>query len=186
MSQLNFFMTSEEIETELEILLKNNDVLIFKENNFDVENPLPISTIDEIQNSKNIIIWLKNEICEPNCLTKIYQFKKTKFMFDFYTQPIIELNKSNINGKLISPGRLFYKSGWIENTELGNLHAKMAKKIIKNFNKNLKEISKPFKISFKIEELINKGYEIELGIDGFRINEKTLTSHNSGLAQLGF
>ena len=172
MSQLNFFMTKEEIMTRLKGLLSNGEYLVFKGVFFDNQKPIPVLNIDELENFNDLIIWINNDICDPICTENGKGNYEGKFLFDYYKQPIIEFENCIINDKLISPGRLFFKSGWIENSELRKLHTKKANKMVRQFNLNLIDISKPFKISSDIKEMIFNGYEIELGISGSRLNEK--------------
>lgn len=172
MSQLNFFMTKGEIITKLKGLLSNEEYLIFKGVFFDNQKPIPVLNIDELENFNDLIIWVNNDICEPICTEKGEGNYKGKFLFDYYKQPIIEFENCIVDEKLISPGRLFFKTGWIENLELRKLHTKKTNKIVRQFNLNLISVSEQFKISSEIKNLMFNGYEIELGINGIRLNKK--------------
>src|SRR5690606_32952901 len=96
------------------------------------------------------------------------------FLFDYYYDPIIELDNCKFSNGLISPGRLFYKTGWIKNIELNLIHKKMAGKLVKIFKKDLLDIPSAFKMSLGVKRLIEEGSEIELGEGGLRLSNKNI------------
>jgi hypothetical protein len=176
MSQLNFFMTKEEMRLRLEDLLSTGLVTLFFGNFFDTNRPAPILTLNEIGEFDDIIIWVNNDTLEPKCSSRGIGDYKDKFLFDYYKDPIIELDNCSYSPKIISPGRLFYKTGYIENESVRQQHIAVAKKAVRIFSKNLLPISKPFKISPQVKNLIEQGYQIELGRGGRVINKTSINS----------
>ena len=170
MSQLKFFLTTDEMNTRLNDLILSEHFKVFNGSFFDTEKPVPISTIDDLKTFSRTIIWVKNEHEEAICASKGLGAYKNKFLFDYYKQPIIEVDNCKIINKLISPGRVYYKAGWIDNADLRKLHKRMAERIKRFFSKGLLPISPPFKISSGIKALMSEGYEIELGDGGMKIN----------------
>lgn len=179
MGQLNFFMTHDEILNEVKQLIDSDTFLLFNEAYFNTETPFPITESSEIENSKRLIIWIKNEITQPKCSGKGVGNYCDKFLFDYYYDPIIEFDIEQIKGNLISASRLFYKTGWITDNELRVYHTKQTNKIIRQFKKRLQtfEKLKPFYISNGVIDLLDKGYEIELGDGGLRLNNRTYNRH---------
>ena len=172
MSQLNFFFTDNEIKERLQYILSTGDYTIFVGRFFMTETPNQINNICDLNRFDSLTIWVNNEFCEPICTHKGQGVYSNDFLFDNYKDPIIELDNCKLTDKLITAGRLYFKSGWIANTELNQLHKKMANKLVRFFKKDLVSISSPFMISSEIEELIEKGFEIELGVGGKRINKE--------------
>ena len=98
------------------------------------------------------------------------------YTFDYFKDPVIEFTGCIFSDNLISPGRLYYKSGWIENDNLRTKHKKQAQKLLKLFSKNLSVISSPFSVSLGIRELLNNGFELELGKGGMRITKQNMNA----------
>ena len=170
MSQLNFFFTDHELKERLQSFLSSGDYTIFSGRFFQTETPHQINNIEDLNCFDNLTIWVNNAFCKPICTHKGQGVYCNDFLFDNYRDPIIELDNCKFSDKLISPGRLFFKSGWIENKELVLLHKKMASKLVRVFKKHLVNFSSPFMVSSGITELMEKGFEVELGEGGKRIN----------------
>lgn len=175
MGQLNFFMTHDEILNEVKQLIDSDTFLLFDGACFNLETPFPMTELKEIENSKRLIIWIKNEIIQPKCSRKGAGDYCDKFLFDNYYDPIIEFDIEQIKDNLIPASRLFYKAGWINDNALRVYHRKQSNKIVRQFKKRLQtfERLKPFYISNGVIDLLDKGYEIELGDGGLRLNNKT-------------
>lgn len=171
MSQLNFFMTKEEVKEKLDVLFALGQFQVFEGRFFDTETPTPISEKDQVMNNAEYTIWVKNDYCDAKCSVKAQGDYKGKFLFDSYKDPIIELSTCKFDDNLISPGRIYYKAGWVESPELRELHEKMCSKVVRLFKNTLHNLSSPFKISKEIEKLIAAGHEVELGRGGMRINK---------------
>jgi hypothetical protein len=178
MGQLNFFMTQEEIYKEVKQLIDSDSFLLFDGVSFNSEIPVPMTEPNGIENSKRLIIWIKNEIIQPKCSQKGAGDYCDNFLFDYYFDPIIEFDIRRIEDNLISSSRLFYKTGWVENRELRELHTKQTNKIVRQFKKRLHvfEKIKPFYISNGVIDLLDNGCEIELGNGGLRLNNKEINS----------
>jgi hypothetical protein len=176
MSQLNFFMTQEEIRNEVEELINSSLFVLFNGSFFNFEIPTPMTNSKEIGESKRIIIWIKNEITQPKCSKKGAGNYSDKFLFDYYYDPIIEFDIENIVGNLISPSRIFYKAGWIKDKEIRDFHTKATSKLVRTIKKKLKtwDKIKPFYISKNTMNLLDNGFEIELGNGGMRLNKQTI------------
>jgi hypothetical protein len=176
MGQLNFFMTNNEIVELISSLILSGDYIVFEGKFFRGEIPNPFHGEGDISKSKNLVIWVRNSIYYPKC-TSIGSEKMTgNFLFDVYKDPVIEFDLGQSNDKLLSPGRLFYKTGWIENEELRQKHTKFTNKVVRTFKKHLftNPSLSPFYISQGIKELLKDGYELELGRGGMRLGEVDL------------
>ena len=172
MSQLNFFFTDYELRERLQSILSSGDYKIFIGRFFKTDIPKQVNNISDLNRFDSLTIWVNNEFCEPICTHKGQGVYNNDFLFDIYKDPIIELDNCKLTDKLMTAGRLYFKSGWIENAELNQLHKKLANKLIRFFKKDLVTISSPFMISSEIAEIIEKGFEIELGEGGKRINKE--------------
>jgi hypothetical protein len=177
MGQLNFFMTQEEIYKEVKHLIDSDSFLLFDGFSSISEIPIPITEPNHIENFQQLIIWIKNTIIQPKCSQKGKGEYSNHFLFDYYYDPIIEFEIERIQDNLISPSRLFYKTGWIKNRELRECHAKQTNKIIRQFKKGLHifENTKPFYVSNGVIDLLDQNYEIELGNGGLRLNKTDMT-----------
>lgn len=176
MSQLNFFMTKDELLNEINQLLNSDDYILFDKTFFDSESPERINQITNIDSLNRIIIWVKNDNRLPTCSSKGLGQMEGKFLFDIYKDPIIELDIGKTAQKLFSPSRLFYKAGWIENKELRELHTKFANKLVRTFKKKLVTTSrlKPFYITESVANYLTSDYELELGEGGMRVTKHDL------------
>lgn len=171
MSQLNFFLTDDEIKQRLNELILTDDFQIFNGPCFDTPKPVPVSDVIQLKGFSRVIVWVNNEYEIPLCSSKGLGDFEGKFLFDHFKQPIIEINSCKIVKKLISPGRVYYRAGWIDNAELRSLHKRMAEKVRRHFNKGLLPLFSPFKFSDGIKSLLFKGYELELGRAGKKISQ---------------
>lgn len=174
MSQLNFFLTTDEMNERLNELILKEDFQIFNGSLFDTQKPIPVSDVAQLKDFSRAIIWVNNKYELPLCSSKGLGDFENKFLFDYLKQPIIEIDNCKVVKKLISPGRVYYKAGWIDNAELRQLHKRMAEKVKKHFNKGLLPLSSSFKFSDGIKNLLSKGYELELGQGGKKINRPNI------------
>jgi hypothetical protein len=176
MGQINFFVTKEETYDLIEELIISDLFLLYIGSFFETEEPINITSALEIKDTKRITIWIKNSLTKPKCSkTGAGEFAK-KFMFDIYFDPIIEFDIRNAHDNLLSPSRLYYKAGWVKDNALKELHIKTTQKLVRTIKKKLisSEKLKPFYITKGTLELLDKGYELELGPGGRRINRHTL------------
>jgi len=74
---------------------------------------------------------------------------------------------------LLSPSRLFYKTGWVIDDELRDIHTKTTNKLIRTIKKKLitTEKIKPFYITNDIIAHLKNGFYLELGQGGIRLNK---------------
>ena len=149
----------------------SEDFQVFNGIFFDTQNPVPVSNVDQLKEFSRLIIWVNNKYEPAICASKGLGDFENKFLFKLYKQPIIEIENCTFVNKLISPGRVYYKAGWIDNADLRHLHKRLAEKIKRDFSKGLFSISPPFKISIGIKALMSEGYEIELGKGGKKIKQ---------------
>ena len=176
MSQLNFFLTQDEVLERLVPIFLSEDFLIFNGRFFDKTNPTSISKIDDILKFDILTIWVKNNIALPTCNCKGRGDFEGLFLFDMYFDPIVEISNCATHDGRMVPGRLYYKTGWIKSPDLRELHRQSASKIVRVFRKNLKPVSN-FNISNSVIKLIkDDGHEIELGDKGKIINKNNLNS----------
>jgi len=180
MSQSNFFISNDEVRTILLHLLKTNDVLIFNGRFFNNEYPEHINDINEITDLKELTFWLKNDSIMPKGIYISEGELIGKFHFDNYIDPIIEFTNCVWTERLISPGRIFYKAGWIKNERLKDQHIKWALRVSKLFNKGLKKYDL-WRISSSVERWVLQGGLLELGKGGRRIGKEDLIQDNNVL-----
>jgi hypothetical protein len=168
MGQLNFFMTKEELVEEINQLLISEEYLLFEGAFFDSKIPKQINKKGKVGKLDRITIWIRNSKCYPTCSLKGEGEMKGKFLFDIYKDPIIEMDLGSLHNKLFSPGRLYYKTGWIKDEGLRKKHTKLTNKLVRMFKKRLITSGqfKPFYISEEVVKLIKKDHEIELGEGG--------------------
>jgi hypothetical protein len=134
-----------------------------------------MTNVDKID---KVIIWVKNKQSEPKCSSKGAGEMTGKFLFDIYKDPIIELDLGRTNDNIISASRLFYKTGWIADEELREVHTKSTNKIVRTFTKKLTttEKLKPFYISQDTIKRLDEGYEVELGTRGMKVSKLNLST----------
>jgi len=173
MSQLNFFFTLDEVQSILNHLLETDEIDIFNGGFFESEFPKPIKNINEISKVENLTFWLKNDIMRPKCYSAVIGAYKDKWLFDYYKDPVILFHDCKRTKTLISPGRIFYKAGWVENVELRKKHKNWTAKVSKVFDRNLKKINNFWRISQTVENWVLNG-GLELGQNGKRIEKKDL------------
>jgi hypothetical protein len=166
-------MTQEEIKNEVDEIINSNLFVLFHGSFFDVERPTPLANSNEIEDSGRIIIWIKNDIAQPKCSIKGSANYRDKFLFDYYYDPIIELDIEKTIDNIISPSRLFYKTGWIKDKVIKDIHDKATSKLARTVKKKLKTCNKikPFYISNGTLSLLENGFEIELGKGGMRLTK---------------
>lgn len=174
MSQVNFFLSDNEVRTLLLKLVETNEVLIFNGCFFDVEFPEPVNSINDLSDSKELTFWLKNDFVQPKCSGLAGGERAGKFLFDYYNDPIIEFENCIWTEKLISPGRIFYKAGWIQNEELRKLHINWTSRVAKLFTKGLKKLDTPWRISVSIENWVLQGGLVELGKGGKVVGKENI------------
>jgi hypothetical protein len=102
MSQLNFFMTKDEVVEKIKSLNMKNQFAIFQGRFFDIKKPTPLVIMQDVGKSKELIIWVKNSLKEPECSTKGLENYLDNFLFDYYKDPIIEFSNCVYDNKLIS------------------------------------------------------------------------------------
>jgi len=178
MGQLNFFMTKDEIVTEIKLLLLSNNYTLFDKTFFDSEIPESISDTEKLNDVDKITIWINNAKYQPKCSSRGAGKMTGKFLFDYYKDPIIEFDLGKTAGKLFSPSRLFYKTGWLEDKDLRELHTKSTNKLVRTFKKKLTTTNrlKPFYISESVIKHLSNDYELELGDGGMRVNKQNINS----------
>ena len=176
MGQINFFMTEAEIVNQINELLLSNNFTLFNKTFFDSQIPESISQIDNLDNIDRITIWINNNKYQPKCSSCGAGNFVNNFLFDTYKDPIIELDLGKQTKNILSPCRLFYKTGWIIDEYVRGIHIKATTKLVRTFKKGLTTIIrlKPFYISESIINLLDKDYELELGEGGMRVTKLTI------------
>ncbi|WP_419699701.1 hypothetical protein [Mucilaginibacter sp. NFX135] len=174
MSQLNFFLNSNETLNILNSLLETYEIEIFNGWSFENEYPQAIKNMTKMQESGMLTFWFKNKFQEPKVSILNSGINKGRFSFDYYKDPIIEFRDCKRTSSLISPGRIFYKAGWVEDEQLRNEHKKWAAKISRHIDKKLKKIDGFWRISDEVENWVMEGGSLELGLGGKIINKENL------------
>jgi hypothetical protein len=164
MSQLNFLLTEHEFKEKLRIVHQTGDYMIFAGRSFKSGRPIAIQNFDGPFVDDDFTIWVKNDFVEPVCSSRGTGDFAECYLFDYYHDPMIELDGCKYSNGLISPGRLFYKAGWIKHPELRLIHKRMASKLLRIFSKGLTNFSSHVKISAGVEKQIQDGFRIEVGL----------------------
>ena len=176
MGQLNFFMTNEEIANEINQLLASSSYTLYNGRFFNSETPEPATNIEDFIDCDKMTIWVNNNKYQARCSKEGAGEMSGKYLFDYYKDPIIELDIGKTSDNLRLPSRLFYKTGWVVDAEVRKLHITFTNKLVRAVKKNLTTTQrlKPFYISESVIELLNKNYELELGEGGMRVNKHNL------------
>lgn len=176
MGQLNFFMTQDEIRTQIKELIASDLYLLFNGAFFDSEQPTPLKDSNINLDMGRIIIWIINPTIAPICSTKGTGNYSDKFLFDYFLDPIIEFDIETPKDNLMTPSRLYFKTGWVKDKLVRDIHVKAANKIVRAFKQKLMTLQeiKPFYISKGTIEFLDNGFEIELGPRGKRIDKKII------------
>lgn len=174
MSQLNFFFSKKDLQERVLSIIESKEVEVFIGAFHDTDTPRSIRSVKEIGEFDRLVLWLKNEVKEPRCTSTGSGEMEGKFLFDYLRDPIIEIDNTTVSNNLMSPGRMFYKSGWIENEELRKKHKIWANRIYKLFDTNTLKINKTWRVSKSVEEWINKGGKIELGRGGVVLSKEMI------------
>lgn len=174
MSQSNFFLSPDESRAILLGIIQSNKVLIFEGIYFEVEYPIPVDDINELINAENLVFWLKNDFVQPRAICSGRGNLEGNFLFNYYRDPIIEFNNCIWREEIISPGRIFYKAGWIENEQLRKLHKNWTARVSKLFSKSQKKIYGTWQISPSIEDWVLQGGLLELGPGGKLVGKEDI------------
>jgi hypothetical protein len=169
MSQLNFFMTEPEFYDRLTEAKRQCSISIFEGRFFEKASPHRVPDLTDGPASQSLIIWSNNNFRAPTCSSKGLGKYEGLFLFSDYYDPIIEITICTITDKLISPGRMFYKNGWIKDAALDKFHTSVCKKIRRIFAKGLCDLSPPFKVSKDIQNMMTQGFKVELGFGGMQL-----------------
>ena len=138
-------MTAPELYDRLTETKRQCRISVFEGPFFEKPSPQPVSDITEGLASQNLIIWSNNDFRVPTCSAEGSGKYEGLFLFSDCYDPIIEITVCAITDKLISPGRVFYKNGWIKDAALDKFHTSVCKKILRIFAKGLYDLSPPFK-----------------------------------------
>lgn len=169
MSQLNFFITETELFEKLTEAQSQCNISIFGGRFFERIHPEPVPDIAAATALQNLIIWSNSNFGIPTCSRKGLGKNEGLYLFDYHFDPIIEITVCAINDKLLSPGRIFYKNGWIKHPDLDQLHTSVCRKIRRIFAKELCDLSPPFKFSKNVKNMMSNGFRVELGVGGMQL-----------------
>jgi hypothetical protein len=97
-------------------------------------------------------------------------------MFDYYKDPIIQFTDCKRTPTLISPGRIFYKAGWVEHEALRQKHKNWGIRVSRLIDKRLYKLNSIWRISDDVKDWVAKGGNLELGPGGRVVNKDNLTS----------
>ncbi len=174
MSQLNFFFSKEEILDKIEAIMSSKEVAIFNGLFHDTESPKPTGKIKELGEFTKLVLWLRNDVKEPKCSGNGRGIMEGKYFFDILKDPIIEINNIKFSNGLMSPGRIFYKTGWFENEDLNRKHKRWANRVYKLFDKDTLKVYKTWRVSKAVKEWIDAGGTIELGSNGMVLDKERI------------
>ena len=177
MSQINFFFSPEDILSILNKLFQSNEIEIFQGGFFKKQIPDHVQSIDDIKEFEELTFWLKNDKRQPVCHPVDRGINEGLFVFDYYRDPIIEFSDCSRKSATISPGRIFYKAGWIVDEDLRKEHEKWAKRVSRVFDKKAKKIDRFWRISDSVINWVNNNGSLELGRGGLLLNKENLSSH---------
>lgn len=175
MSQLTFFITRDETISILNTLIDTGEINIFIGGSFEQEKPEPIIKLTTLIDSDCFTLWLKNDFKEAKGIKMTQGHNKNRFVFDYYRDPIIEFTDCKRTPSLISPGRIFYKAGWIEHDALREKHKNWGKNVSRLIDKRLNKLNSIWRISDGVKDWVEKGGNLELGSGGMIINKDNLS-----------
>lgn len=121
MSQVNFFMTVDDEEGFLEFLFSRQDTHILGGRFFDSSNPKPLLSKEEILASE---LTLVNKTLSPEISATVSgggDFSG-KYLFDMFSDPIIEFSRSQMWNERLLDGRIFAKIGWLKMKEANGIY----------------------------------------------------------------
>ncbi|WDF76948.1 hypothetical protein PQ469_23985 [Mucilaginibacter sp. KACC 22773] len=176
MSQLNFFITRDETISILNALIDTCEVDVFIGGAFEQEKPAPVSKITTLIDADYFTLWLKNEFREPKGFKLNHGDNKDRFIFDYYKDPIMQFADCKRTPALISPGRIFYKAGWVEHDELRQKHKNWGIRVSRLIDKRLHKLNSIWRISDDVKDWVVNGGNLELGPGGMIINKYNLTT----------
>lgn len=175
MSQLNFFSTQDEILSKVNTILCSGEFIVFNGTAFNTRTPEPVSELSQVTGFKNLTLWIKNSHRNPLCSSIGSGELAGKFLFDHYKDPVIEIENCSYRDNLVSPGRVYFKAGWVEEEELRKLHQKLGNKVFRVFDKDSLRVEKLWRVSPEVKSWVSQGVELELGINGKRVTKENLS-----------
>jgi hypothetical protein len=174
MSQLNFFLTQDEIASKIKAILTMDCFFVFNGKAFNTSKPEPISDVIQTAGFVILILWLKNSRKAPSASIDGAGALAGKFLFDYLKDPILAIENCTYIDGLFTPGRIYFKAGWIEDKELRKEHQNAGNKLLKIFDENTIKVQKVWRVSQNVKKLVMEGCELELGSKGFRINKANI------------
>ncbi|SEO66338.1 hypothetical protein SAMN05192574_110177 [Mucilaginibacter gossypiicola] len=177
MSQLNFLLLPDEILDRLNSIIQKNDALVFSGRFFEHEHPKPFEIKEDTSLPDELTLWLNNSKKMPRGEIITEGPFKGKFAFDYYKDPIIQFHNCVTAQTTIHSGRIFYKSGWIDDDVLRSKHKKWAAKTTRIIDRNLQKLNKFWRISTAVEEWVNEGGSLELGPGGLIVNKQNFNKY---------
>jgi hypothetical protein len=176
MSQLNFFITRDETIGILNALIDTGEVDVFIGGAFEQEKPVPVSKITTSIDADYFTLWLKNEFREAKGVKMNHGFNKDQYVFNNYRDPIIQFTDCKRTSSLISPGRIFYKAGWVEHEALRQKHKNWGIRVSRLIDKRLHKLNSIWRISDNVKDWVINGGNLELGPGGKIVYKDNLTS----------
>jgi hypothetical protein len=174
MSQLNFFLTQDEIASKIEAIIALDSFAMFNGKVFTTSTPEPITDVIQTKGFQSLILWVKNGSKIPLASIKGTGALAGNFLFDYLKDPIIEIENCRYVNGLFTPGRIYFKAGWIEDEVLRSMHQRAGDKLLKLFEANSSKVQKVWRVSLEVKKLVMQGSELELGSNGFRIDKSNI------------
>ena len=120
MSQVNFFMTSEDEASFLDFLFSRTDTHILEGRFFELPNPTPLASKDEI--SEGDIFTLVSKELMPELIAS--SCGPAGYLFDMFFDPHIEFSRCRTSKKRLLNGRIYAKIGWLKPKEANVVYKK--------------------------------------------------------------
>jgi len=174
MSQLNFFLTQDEIAFKIEAIIAMDSFAMFNGKAFTTSTPEPITDVIQTKGFQSLILWVKNGSKIPLASIKGTCALAGNFLFDYLKDPIIEIENCRYVNGLFTPGRIYFKAGWIEDEALRSIHQKAGNKLLRLFDTKTIKVRKVWRVSPNVKKLVMQGSELELGSNGFRISKANI------------
>jgi hypothetical protein len=176
MSQLNFFLTQDEILFKLNTIIKSGEYVVFNGKAFNTRSPEPVADVSQIVGFQELVLWVKDGDSTPVASVVGSDAMAGKFLFDHLKDPVIEVENCSYSDHLISPGRIYFKAGWIEEEGLRKMHQKAANKVLRLFDKDMLRVQQQWRVSPEVKHWVLQGGELELGVNGMRINKEHINA----------
>lgn len=117
MSQVNFFMTADDENAFLDMLLSRVDTHVLLGGFFDSSSPIPLLSKAKVGKVKELTLVNKDIMPQPIASGPGEGELAGKYLFDMFYDPAIQLTRSHLSKDRLVSGRIYAKIGWLKRKE---------------------------------------------------------------------